>query len=121
MSDGRTGAAPALNAANDVLAFALEIAALVLLGVWGFTVAPNTVLAFVLGLGAPLLFVLVWGAFLAPRARRRLRMPGLLVAKLAAFLVAAAAAWSAGLPGWAAVLAVLAVVHLTVAARAGRV
>ena len=56
----------AIRTSNYVLAFLLEIAALVALAVWGFTVAPNLVLRLVLGLGAPAVLVAVWGLWLAP-------------------------------------------------------
>ena len=45
-----------------VLAFGLELAALATFGVWGAQTGPN------LGVGAPLLVAVFWGAFLSPRA-----------------------------------------------------
>jgi hypothetical protein len=53
--------------ANDVVAFFVEIGALVLLAWAGFSV--DGVLGWVLGLGLPLLAAILWGLFAAPRAR----------------------------------------------------
>jgi hypothetical protein len=49
--------------------FALELAALVALGYWGFTTEGGTVKKIVLGLGAPLLAAVLWGLFASPKAR----------------------------------------------------
>ena len=66
----------ALRGANDVLAFALELAALAAFVVWGFAVGPNLLLRIVIGVGAAALMIAVWGYWLAPRARHRLPRPG---------------------------------------------
>ena len=55
--------------ANDGLRFVLELAALTALGYWGFA-EHEGVLQWLLGLGAPLLAAVVWGAFVAPKASR---------------------------------------------------
>ena len=102
----------ALRWANDALAFLLELAALSALAVWGFTVGPNVLLRILFGVGAPTLLIAVWGYWLAPRARHPLPRHWVLTGKLAVFLIAAAALWSAAHPGLAAWLAVLAVINL---------
>ncbi len=111
----------ALRAVGDVLALVVELAALAAFAVWGFTAGPSTALAIVLGVGAPLAFAVVWGLLLAPRARRRLPMPWLLVAKLVLFALATVALAAAGLPALAVVLGSLAAVHLVLATALGRV
>jgi hypothetical protein len=45
--------------------FALEIAALVALGYWGFD-GHDGVLSVVLGVGAPLVAAVTWGTFVSP-------------------------------------------------------
>jgi hypothetical protein len=65
----------------------------------------------VLGLGAPLLAAVVWGLWLAPKARRRLPDAPRLVAKLVIFAIAALALAAAGQPGLAAVFALLAAIN----------
>ncbi|WP_219419350.1 YrdB family protein [Pseudonocardia nigra] len=109
-----------MRAANDLLAFVLELAALAALAVWGFTVGPNLIAAVVLGLGAPALLAVGWGTWLAPKSARRVPMPWRLVAKLAVFAVASAALAAAGHAGLTLVLAAVAVVNLALATVWGR-
>jgi len=53
--------------------FLLEILALIILGYWGFKTQHGTILKVVIGIGAPLLFAVIWGMFGAPKARFGLR------------------------------------------------
>lgn len=55
--------------ANDVVAFLVEIAVVVLLAVAGFRYEGSRVVATALGVGLPVAAVVLWGAFAAPRAR----------------------------------------------------
>jgi hypothetical protein len=68
-----------------------------------------------LGLGAPILLIVVWGLLLAPQADHRLAMPWQLVAKLVVFGLATAALAAAGHPRLAVVLGVLVVLKLGLA------
>lgn len=51
--------------ANLALMFALELSVLVATGYWGFTFGSNWVLKLVAGIGAPVLFGVLWGLFAA--------------------------------------------------------
>ena len=102
----------ALRWTNDVLAFALELAALAALLVWGFAVGPNLLWRIAIGVGAAAVLIAVWGYWLAPRARHPLTRPGVFAAKLMIFLIAAAALWAAGHAWPGATLGVLAVINL---------
>ena len=101
---------------NEGLAFFLELAALVLLAVWGFRVGSNTAVHFLLGLGAPALMIVVWGAFAAPRARVELPMAGVMVVKFVVFAAATAACYAAGWHAWAVAFGVVALANSVVAA-----
>src|SRR5260221_13884616 len=70
--------------ANLALRFACELAALVAVGWWGWTVSPA------LGIVLPLAVAAVWGAWIAPKARRRLPDPLRLAIELVIFAVATA-------------------------------
>jgi Protein of unknown function (DUF2568) len=70
-ADQGTPAVAALGAANLVVKFALEIAAVTAFAYWGATVSSGVV-AVVLAIAAPLVAVVLWGRFAAPRATRRL-------------------------------------------------
>lgn len=51
--------------ANLALMFILELSVLVAVGYWGFTAGSNWGLKLVAGLGAPVLFGVLWGLFAA--------------------------------------------------------
>lgn len=61
----------ALRATNLAVKFALEIAAVTAFAYWGATVSSGAV-AVVLAVAAPLIAIVLWGRFAAPRAPRRL-------------------------------------------------
>jgi hypothetical protein len=58
-----------MRAANLVLRFLLELAALAALGYWGATWPGSPAARVALGVGTPLAAALAWGTFVAPRAR----------------------------------------------------
>lgn len=91
-----------MKAANLVLRIACELAALVAVGWWGWTV--NFVLVVVL----PLAVAVVWGAWIAPRARRRLADPARIGVEVVIFAAATACFAAVGQPGVAAVFAAVA-------------
>lgn len=102
---------PALRAVNDLARFLLELCAVAPSGYWGFAVAGG-VLAWLLGIGAPLLIVMLWGAFVAPKAERRLPDPPRLVIELWIFAAASVGLAAAGQPVLGAALAIAAVVNI---------
>ena len=108
---GLAGAGPAQSLLLTVR-FLSELALVAVL-VWA-GVAANLPLAgrIVIAVVAPVLAMVIWGLWMAPRARRRLRDPLRLIAELVLFAVAAAAL-AAGGPVLAAV--VLAVIAMGVA------
>jgi uncharacterized protein DUF2568 len=53
---------------NLALRFLLELAGIVALGWWGFHASGNTLIAILLGVGAPVVLIVVWALFVAPRA-----------------------------------------------------
>jgi hypothetical protein len=73
-----------VKALNLGLRFALELCMLAALSVWGFS---NHAL---LGIAAPLAAAVVWGLWVAPKARRRLHDPVRLAAELLLFGAAVA-------------------------------
>lgn len=99
-----------LRGTNAGISFALELAMLAAFGYWGFTVGDGLV-AWALVIALPLLGVLIWGLFFAPRSDRRLMLwPGALLS-WALFLLAAAALWVTGQTALAIALALIASVN----------
>ena len=80
-----------MRAANLGLRFLLELCALAAVGWWGWTVHP------VLGIALPLVVAVVWGAFVAPKARYavpRLAWYAIQVVIFGAAALALGAVWS---------------------------
>ncbi|OCC09414.1 YrdB family protein [Streptomyces sp. PTY087I2] len=94
-------------AANEVLAFLLELAAIGCLAWWGFTVVDGVLVPVLLGLGVPTAAVTLWGLFAAPRARFRPPLAGVLVVKSLVLGGGAAALYAVGHPVAAVVFAVV--------------
>lgn len=104
-----------LHALNEGLAFLFEIAALVAISWWGFHIGDNTADHVLLGLGAPLLAIVLWGLFAAPRSAVRTPMAGVLSVKIVVFGAAAVGLWFTGPHLLAVVFAVLVAINTTIA------
>ena len=102
-----------LESAALALQFFLELFALVSLGYWGFQIGHGMIAKIGLGLGAPLLFALVWGMFMAPRASMRLPDPERLVIELLLFGIAIVALYFVDYSLVAIVLGVLVIINET--------
>jgi Protein of unknown function (DUF2568) len=101
---------------NDVLRSVLELFAFVSLGLWGF-LAWDLPWSIVLGIGAPVLAILLWALFLSPRAVLAIDVYGRSLIELL-IMGAAALAWlDLGQPIVAIVFGVVAVVSGVVSGR----
>lgn len=85
----------ALKSMNLAIRFLLEFAAVAAVTYWGFTVGDTVATKLILGIGAPLLVVVVWAVFVAPKAVVRLprsirHILGLVILILAAVALAGA-------------------------------
>jgi hypothetical protein len=89
---------------NLAVRFACEVAALAAVAWCGWRINP------VLGVVFPLVLAALWGAWIAPKARRWLSDPVRFVLELAVFAAATAAFVSVGRPVIAAVFAVAALI-----------
>lgn len=104
-----------LHALNEGLAFVFEIVALVAISWWGFHIGPNTADRMLLGIGMPLLAIVLWGLFAAPRSAVRTPMAGVLSVKVMVFGAAAIGLWMSDAHVLAVVFAVLVGINTTVA------
>ena len=89
--------------------FLCELAMLAALASWGFTVGDGAG-AWALGIGAPLLAAVVWGAWVAPKARWPVPVPTRVAIELVLFGAAAGGLAVAGQPLAAVVLGVAALI-----------
>jgi hypothetical protein len=96
---------------NIALRFLLEVCALVALGYWGFQTGRGLLLSFGLGIGAPLLAALAWGAFVSPQAQVPLPEPAKILLALVILGLGAAALAAVGRPTLAGVFGVLILIN----------
>lgn len=85
-----------LKLLNIGLRFLLELCILAIFGYWGFKTVPGVFTKSVLGFGAPILFAVVWGTFLAPKSSMRMEEPWLLLLELVIFALTCWALYSTG-------------------------
>lgn len=102
-------------AANEVLAFVLELVAVGCLCWWGFATGDTGVGSVLLGLGTPAAAVTAWGLFAAPRARFRPPLPAVLLVKAVVFGAAAWSLYALAHPQAALLLAVTAALNTVLA------
>ncbi|WP_426625055.1 YrdB family protein [Leifsonia sp. McL0607] len=100
---------PVALRANDILRFLLEIFAIVSLGIWGFVGWPLP-WNIVVGIGAPVLAILLWALFRSPKAVLHADPFVKAIVELVVMGSAAFAWWSLGQPIVALVFAVVATV-----------
>jgi hypothetical protein len=79
-----------VRAANLALKFALEVVAVAAFAYWGGNTASGAV-AVVLAIAAPLVAIVVWGRWAAPRSEQRLALLARLPLELTVFALAALA------------------------------
>lgn len=94
-------------AANEALAFLVELVALACLFWWGFSLADVLAVQLLLGTGVLAIAIALWGTFAAPRARVRLPLAGVLVVKAVVLGGGAYGLYRVGHPVAAVVLAVV--------------
>lgn len=105
----------ALKWGNLGLAFALELCMLAAFAYWGTRTGNGALAKAALGVGAPLVAVIVWALFMAPKATFPLSMPVHTALFLVIFGAAAVALARAGQPTLAIVFAAVSVVNYIVA------
>jgi hypothetical protein len=104
---------------NVAIRFVVELLGVGFVGYWGFKASDDTLTGALLGVGAVVVFAIVWGAFLAPTATRGLSRTQKNVFGTLVLLVAAGALALAGQPTIALVYAVVVVVNGIVLWRLG--
>lgn len=100
----------------DVLAFACEIAMVVILVLAGHGIAGGAT-GWVLGVVLAMFSIGFWGAWMAPRSTRRLEHPLRLVVQIGLFLIVAVYAVAGGLAVVGLVFAVVAITTFVLRAR----
>jgi hypothetical protein len=96
---------------NLALAFVLELSLLAAYAYWGFHAGKVLVVKVILGIAAPLLAAIIWGAIMAPNSPMRLQGAAYLVVKCALFSLAVAALIAASKSSFGIILAVVFVIN----------
>ena len=112
MHAAATGVAGASGGRALAAGLLLGLAMLAALFAWGIRVVEPLWLGVTIGVGGATAGIVVWGAFIAPRAPRRLADPARLALEIAVFGLAALGLVSVGLSGWGVVLAVVAALNI---------
>lgn len=105
-----TGSAP--QATNLVVRFLLELCMLTALGYVGFQLGDGIVVRIGLAIALPLAAAVLWGAFFAPKARRRAPDPGRAVLEILLFTASAAGVAIAGHEVLGLILAVAVLINI---------
>ena len=102
-----------LKKLNFIVSFLLEMAMLLAFGYWGFLAGQGLWLKLLVGIGLPLVVILLWGLFLAPKAANRVGSTFGVAMTLVLFYLAAAALLLAKQPVLAVVMVVVAAINRT--------
>ena len=100
-----------MDLVNLAVRFLVELVGVAFIGYWGFTASDNTFVRVLLGAGAVVVFVVIWGAFLAPNASSGLSTAQKNVLGTLVLLIAAGAFAAAGQPAAALVFAVVVLIN----------
>jgi len=100
-----------LKAVNLGVAFLLELCMLMALAYWGYQTGDGLAIHIVLGVGAPLVAILLWGRFLAPNSKTRLKGTSYLILKFVLFGAAAIGLAVAGQVTLAVIFIVVAIIN----------
>jgi hypothetical protein len=100
-----------IKTANLGVRFLLELCALAAFGYWGLRTGGSLFAKLGLGIGVPLLAIVIWGAFVAPNAAVHLPQPAPLILGLVILGLAAIALALAGNPILAAVFGGIVVIN----------
>ena len=92
------------------LRFVLELCLLGALGLGGWAVTDGGPLGALVGVAAAVVGAVIWGTWIAPRARRRLPDPARFALETALFILGAAALWVAWAPPAGVVFAAASIV-----------
>jgi hypothetical protein len=77
----------AAKAINTILSFFVEVVMLIALGIAGYELGYTKAMQYVLAIGLPLVVVVIWGIWAAPKSERGLKSPWLTLLKLILYTI----------------------------------
>ena len=102
-----------LGAANLAVRFALELALLAALGLWGFGLDAGWAVRAIVGITAPLIVLVIWGLFVAPKGALLLPEPWRVGLELVLFGIGCLALYRVDQPELAMALGVAALANIS--------
>ncbi|MFF4396631.1 YrdB family protein [Streptomyces sp. NPDC001480] len=109
-----------MKAANLGVLFLIELGALAATAYWGFTLDVAAPLAWLLGIGAPAVLVVLWALFGSQKAAHKTRGAVRVVFELLWFGAGVAALFLAGATGWAVAFALVCLLSKALAVAWGQ-
>lgn len=101
-----------LETINDILSFLLELAMLASFAYAGFHWGVSMAMQYLLGIGIPIILILFWSQWLAPKAKRQLPFSWLLIVTLALFEAGALSLYLVNVNAWAILFAIVALINV---------
>ncbi|GCE15256.1 YrdB family protein [Tengunoibacter tsumagoiensis] len=96
---------------NLALAFFLELSVLAALIYWGFVTGSNLFLRILLGIGTPVIAIIIWGRYGAPKSANQLKGVWYWLLRIVFDAVGVVALFLAGQPVLGAIFAVVALIN----------
>ena len=106
-----------MAAASLVLRFLLELALILIVAIWAAPLGGHGLVRLVVALAAPLIIVLVWGRWVAPKASARLNDPERFLLEVVLFVIGGVAAGSNWGVVWGVLFTVVAIANALVVRR----
>ncbi|MDX2776042.1 YrdB family protein [Streptomyces caniscabiei] len=100
---------------NFIILFLVELAMLCNFAVWGFTLKKPVIVQYLIGIGAPVMVILLWGMFFSPDPAFILVQPWNAMGEYALFTLSAVAVARAGRVSWAKTFFIVAIISETIA------
>jgi hypothetical protein len=97
---------------NLLLRLILELCVVVSVGYWGFHIRGGSVVKWIVGMGAPIILMVIWGTFIAPNSAHQLPAPLRLCLELVVFGIGACALWASGFSNLAKVYSICVIVNM---------
>lgn len=100
---------------NRLIAFLLEITMVISLGYVGYSVAENVYLKYVFAILQPLVAIICWSIYAAPKSAKRLAQPWRMVFRTSMYMICALLLYVTGKTTWATSIVIIAIINEMIA------
>ncbi|MHC0037686.1 YrdB family protein [Pseudoneobacillus sp. C159] len=97
---------------NLLLRLLLELGVLLSIGYWGFHLKSISMVRFGVGVGVPIIVMVVWGMFIAPKSAYLLPIPWRIIGEVVVFGLGAYALYASGHQALSKIFSILVVVNM---------